>query len=58
MIMNSITSRIPIAPASRLWFRNCSPSVALIVVFESSVIGNGSEPNWRTVTSSVASLSG
>ena len=45
-------------PASRLWFRNCSPSVAEICSLDSSWIGNGSEPNFRTVTSSLASLAG
>ncbi len=46
------------APASRLWLRNCSPSVAEICSLESSWIGNGSEPNLRTVTISLASLTG
>ena len=43
-------------PASRLWLRNCSPSVAEICSDDSSLIGNGSEPNFRTVTSSLASF--
>ncbi len=32
------------------------PSVALICSLDSAVIGNGSEPNFRTVTRSLASL--
>ena len=45
-------------PARRLWLRNCSPSVAEICSLDSSWIGNGSEPNFRTVTSSFASFCG
>ena len=56
--MNVITSAIPMKPASRLWLRNCSPSVALICSLDSSAIGNGSEPNFRTVTRLFASLAG
>ena len=36
--------------------RNCSPSVAEICSLDSSRIGNGSEPNFRTVTSLLASF--
>ncbi len=53
--MNVMTSRMPIAPAMRLWARNCSPRVALICWADTSWIGNGSEPNLRIVTSSLAS---
>ena len=49
---------MPMAPASRLWLRNCSPSVAEICSLDSSWIGNGSEPNLRIVTSELASLAG
>ena len=53
-----MTSMIPMSPASRVWFRNCSPSVAEICSLDTSAIGNGSEPNLRTVTSSLASFAG
>ena len=46
------------APASRLWFRNCAPSVALMRSLDSSSIGNGSEPNFRIVTRLFASAAG
>ena len=49
---------MPMAPASRLWLRNCSPSVAEICSLDSSLIGNGSEPNLRIVTSELASCGG
>ncbi len=58
MTMNVITIAIPRNPASTLCERNLSPSVALICSLESSVIGNGSEPNFRTVTRLFASLAG
>ena len=54
--MNAKTSAMPMSPASTVWTRNCVPSVALICSLESAVIGNGSEPNLRTVTRSVAAL--
>ena len=53
-----MTRTMPIAPASRVWVRNSSPKVAEICSLETSAIGNGSEPNLRTVTSSLASLAG
>ena len=53
-----MTSAMPRNPASRLWLRNCSPRVAEICSLDSSWIGNGSEPNLRTVTSSFASAAG
>ena len=40
--MKVTTSAMPMNPATRLWVRNCSPSVALISELESSRIGNGS----------------
>ena len=36
--------------------RNCSPSVAEICSLDSSLIGNGSEPNLRTVAELVGVL--
>jgi hypothetical protein len=56
--MNRITSAMPIIPAIRLWFRNCSPRVAEICSLDSSLTGNGSEPNFRTVTRLLASFAG
>ena len=53
-----MTIAMPRKPASTLWSRNLSPSVALICSLESSVIGNGSEPNFRTVTRLLASFAG
>ena len=56
--MKKMTIRIAIRPATRLWWRNASPSVGLTVVLASSWIGNGSWPNWRIVTRFCASASG
>ena len=42
MIVNAMTSAMPMAPAVRLCRRNSTPSVGLIVVLASSSIGNGS----------------
>ena len=53
-----MTRAMPRNPASRLWLRNCSPSVAEICSLDSSAIGNGNEPNLSTVTSSLASFAG
>ena len=47
---------MPSRPARTVWLRNCAPRVALIVSLDRAVIGNGSDPYLRTVTSSVASL--
>src|SRR3954470_4820672 len=56
--MNRITSAMPMMPAIRLWFRNCSPSVAEICSLDSSLMGNGSEPNFRIVTRLLAPFRG
>ena len=53
-----MTIAMPRKPASTLWDRNLSPSVALICSLDSSTIGNGSEPNFRTVTRLLASFTG
>ena len=52
-----MTRAMPMSPARMVWLRNCSPRVAEICSLE-TLDGNGSEPNLRTVTSSLASCAG
>ncbi len=56
--MNATTSAIATRPAKMLAWRNAAPSVGSTVVLASSLMGNGSEPNSRTVTRFWASRSG